>query len=361
VIVPKNPLKEPKVFVIHDLQLDSVGFDRSIPFTATLTNAIPKGEIATQGSFGPWVKGDPGATPVRGRYSFDRADLSTIHGIGGTLDSHGDFSGMLSEIDVRGKTSTPNFQIDVGGSPVPLSTEFHAVVDGTNGDTYLKEVRGRLAETDIYASGAVVSEEGIKGRSVKVDVAIENGRIQDVLKLAVDAPKPVMLGRLALHAALLLPPGKGAVADRLALTGRFALRDTRFTDAGVQQQLAMLSRRAQGKKPDEPVGPIESDMQGRFALHNGMMRFDDLQFDVPGASVDLMGHYGLRNEQVDFVGTLGMEAPVSKAMGGGIKGLLLKPIDPLFRKHGKGAVVPITIKGRRAQPKFALDWGKVFK
>lgn len=361
VIVPKNPLKQPKVFVIHDLQLDSVGFDRSIPFTATLTNAIPKGEIATQGSFGPWVKGDPGATPVRGRYSFDRADLSTIHGIGGTLDSHGDFTGMLSEIDVRGKTSTPNFQIDVGGAPVPLSTEFHAVVDGTNGDTYLKEVRGRLAETDIYATGAVVSEEGIKGRSVKVDVAIENGRIQDVLKLAVDAPKPVMLGHLALHAALLLPPGKDAVADRLALNGRFALRDTRFTDAGVQQQLAMLSRRAQGKKPDEPIGPIESDMQGRFALRNGVMRFDDLQFDVPGASVDLMGHYGLRNEQVDFVGTLGMEAPVSKAMGGGIKSLLLKPIDPLFRKHGKGAVVPITIKGRRAQPKFGLDWGKVFK
>jgi hypothetical protein len=170
-----------------------------------------------------------------------------------------------------------------------------------------------------------------------------------------------MLGHLALHAALLLPPGKVPVADRLALNGRFALRDTRFTDSGVQQQLAMLSRRAQGMKPDEPVGTIESDMQGRFALRDGMMRFDDLRFAVPGASVDLMGHYGLRNEQVDFVGTLGMDAPVSKAMGGGMKGVLLKPIDPLFRKNGKGAVVPITIKGKRAQPKFGLDWGKVFK
>src|SRR5262249_24483502 len=93
VIVPKNPAKQPKVFTIHSLDMDPVGFDRSIPFTATLTNAIPTGEIATQGAFGPWVKGDPGATPLRGRYSFDRADLNTIKGLGGTLTSHGDFTG----------------------------------------------------------------------------------------------------------------------------------------------------------------------------------------------------------------------------------------------------------------------------
>ncbi len=110
VIVPKRAGKEPKIFSIHSLDLESVGFDRSIPFTATLTNAIPKGEIATQGAFGPWVKGDPGATPVRGRYSFDRADLSTITGLGGILTSLGDFSGPLSEIDVRGTTKTPDFK-----------------------------------------------------------------------------------------------------------------------------------------------------------------------------------------------------------------------------------------------------------
>jgi len=64
---------------------------------------------------------------------------------------------------------------------------------------------------------------------------------------------------------------------------------------------------------------------------------------------------------VDFTGTLGMDATVSKAMGGGIKGFLLKPFDPLFRKKGKGALIPITIKGSREQPKFGVKWGKVFK
>jgi hypothetical protein len=62
IIVPRNPAKEPKVWSIHVLELEQVGFNRSMPFTATLTNPIPEGEIATKGSFGPWMKGDPGRT-----------------------------------------------------------------------------------------------------------------------------------------------------------------------------------------------------------------------------------------------------------------------------------------------------------
>ena len=170
-----------------------------------------------------------------------------------------------------------------------------------------------------------------------------------------------MVGTITLSAALQLPPGQTPVADRMSLAGRFALRRTRFTDPGVQRQLANLSRRAQGKKQDEPIAPIVSDMSGHFSLRDGLARFQNLQFDVPGATVDLAGRYGLRSEQVDFTGTLGMDAPISKAAGGGLKGILLKPIDPLFRKQGKGALLPITIKGPREQPKFGLNWGKVFK
>ena len=361
IIVPKNPLKEPKVFAIHNLQLESVGFSRSMPFIATLTNPIPAGEIATRGSFGPWIKRDPGLTPVNGTFTFDRANLDTIKGIGGILSSAGSFTGRLDEIDVKGKTSVPNFSIDVGGTPVPLETEYHAVVDGTNGNTYLKQVNARLNETPIEVSGAIESHPGVKGRSVTLDMAIKDGAMQDVLKLAVKSPKPVMTGRIALRAKLVLPPGKESVSDRLQLAGQFALEQTRFTDAGVQEQLAMLSRRAQGKKPDEPVGKILSEMRGRFTLRDGILRLDPLGFDVPGADVSVSGYYGLRSEQVEFVGTLSMVAPVSQVMGGGIKGFFLKPFDPIFRKNGKGAVIPITIKGPREKPKFGLDWGKVFK
>ena len=343
IVVPKDPRKLPKVFAIHDLRLESVGFDRAMPFVATLTNPLPTGEIATTGSFGPWVKGAPGLTPLSGKYSFDRADLNTIKGIGGILKSLGEFSGHLDEIDVRGTTSTPDFSIDVGGTPLKLETTFHAVVDGTNGNTYLKQVDGKLEGTPIGAAGSIDSQPGVKGRTVKLDVTIKDGRIEDVLKLAVRAPKPVMIGQIALKAALLLPPGDAKVIDRLQLDGGFALERAQFTDPAVQQKLAELSRRAQGKKPDEPVGKIASEMRGRFVLKNGAVRFNPIGFALPGADVELTGVYGIRSQILDLSGTLAMEATVSKAAGGGIRGFFLKAVDPIFRKHGKGAVIPITI------------------
>jgi len=361
VIVPKDPAKEPKVWSIHNLDLESVGFNRSMPFTATLTNPIPKGEIAAKGAFGPWVKGDPGLTPVSGRYSFEHVDLGTINGIGGTLSSTGDFSGILSRIGVHGKTSTPDFRLDVGGAPVPLETTFAAMVDGTNGNTYLEKVDATLRNTPIEASGEIASLPHVKGRTVTIDVKVRNGHLEDLLALAVRAAKPVMTGRIALHAAMTLPPGHAKVVDRLQLTGRFALEQTDFTDANVKLQLATLSRRAQGKKEDEAIGRVTSEMRGQFEMRDGRIRFEPVVFGVPGADVQLVGVYGLRSEQVNFTGTLAMDAPVSEAMGGGIKGFFLKPFDPIFRKNGHGAVVPITVSGPRAQPKFGVQWGRVFK
>jgi hypothetical protein len=360
ILVPRDPRKEPKVWSIHNLDLESVGFDRSMPYVATLTNPIPKGEIATTGSFGPWAKDDPGATPLQGKYSFNKADLNTIKGIGGILTSTGEFTGTLEKIDVKGQTSVPDFSLDIGGAPVPLKTQFHSVVDGTNGNTYLKQVNAMLAETAIDASGAIESRPGIKGRFVDLDVTIRNGRIQDVLRLAVKAQKPVMLGQIAMKARLLVPPGQEKVADRMQISGTFVMEKASFTDPAVQEQMAMFSRRARGMKPDAPVGKIQSEMRGKFVMRDGGLRLDPFGFNLPGADVQIRGAYGLRSEQLDFTGTLAMTATVSQAAGG-IKGFLLKPFDPIFREKGKGAVLPITIKGPRDKPKFGLEWGKVLK
>ena len=361
ILVPRDPRKEPKIWTIHHLDLESVGFNRAMPFQATLTNPIPKGEIETTGTFGPWKKRDPGLTPVGGTYTFKDANLDTIKGIGGILSSTGEFTGQLDQIDVKGTTTTPDFRIDVGGAPTPLDTRFHAIVDGTNGNTYLKSVDAKLDQTPIEAAGAIETRPGIKGRFIDLDVKIPRGRVQDVLRLAVKAKKPVMLGWLALQAKLLLPPGEAPVPERLNLEGRFALEHAHFTDPEVQEQIKMLSRRAQGKKPDEPIGHIDSDMRGRFTLRDGTIRFSPFAFDVTGAAVVISGVYGLRSEHLDFAGTFTMDAPISKAAGGGIKGFFLKPFDPIFRKNGKGAVIPITITGPREKPKFGVNWGKVFK
>jgi hypothetical protein len=45
----------------------------------------------------------------------------------------------------------------------------------------------------------------------------------------------------------------------------------------------------------------------------------------------------------------------------GVKHVLLKPIDPLFRRDGAGAVLPIVISGTRGDPSFTLNIGRVLK
>lgn len=356
VLIPRRADKDPKRFEIHDLKLRSVGFKRAMPFQATLTNPIPKGLVNTKGSFGPWHRSEPGDTPLSGHYTFTNADLDTINGIGGTLASEGDFSGKLGEIEVHGKSSTPDFSIDVGGRPIPLDTQFHTVVDGTDGDTYLKRVDGKFLDTALTASGAITGQHGVKGRTVKLDVHMDQGKIDDVLRLAVKSSSPVMTGGLALDASLLIPPGPAKVADRMQLDGQFTIKEARFTDPAVHAKLVTLSRHSQGKDADDPAGQVLSNMRGQFALKDGVARFKTLTFEVPGAVVHLAGDYGLRSEQLNFAGTLSMQATISEAVGGGgVKETLLKAVDPLFKKGRHGAVIPITIHGKRDHPEFGLD------
>jgi hypothetical protein len=73
---------------------------------------------------------------------------------------------------------------------------------------------------------------------------------------------------------------------------------------------------------------------------------------VPGARLDLSGSFGLRKQSIDFEGTIRMEAKISQTMTG-FKALLLKPIDPFFRKNGE-TVIPIKIGGTRDHPSFGL-------
>ena len=57
-------------------------------------------------------------------------------------------------------------------------------------------------------------------------------------------------------------------------------------------------------------------------------------------------------------GTLYADAKVSQ-MTTGFKSLLLKVVDPLFRRDGR-TVVPLKITGTRADPSFGLDVKRVF-
>jgi hypothetical protein len=353
VIVPKKEGKEPLDFEIHDLVLKSVGAGKPFAFHGNLTNAKPKGEIATNGDFGPWDAEEPGDTPVSGTYKFTDADLGPFPGIAGILSSTGKYDGKLNEIQVAGQTETPDFSLDSVGRPVPLHTEYSATVNGTDGDTYLHPVRATLLHSLIIANGGVVRAPAKKGHNITLDVTSDKARLEDILRLATKADKPFMTGILNLKTKFLLPPGQVKVLDKLKLDGDFSVTDGQWTSADVREKIESFSRHAEGQPANEDAGSSISDFHGRFRLDSGVISFADLTFSVPGATVQLQGSYKLRGEALDFSGDLRLKAKLSQTVTGK-KSFFLKAIDPFFEKKGAGAVIPISITGTRDSPTIGV-------
>jgi hypothetical protein len=354
VIVPKKQGKEPLDFAIHDLVLKSVGADKPFDFHGNLTNAKPQGEIATRGTFGPWDVDEPGDTPVTGSYEFRDADLGPFPGIAGTLSSTGAYHGQLNEIEVAGKTDTPNFSLDPVGHPVPLHTDFSATVNGTDGDTYLHPVRATLGRSLIIAEGSVVRVPEEQGHIIQLDINAPDARIQDILNLAVNSDKPLLTGPAKIKAKLLLPPGKQKVLQKMILDGQVGLEDAQWSSAKIRDKLASLSRHAEGQPENEEAGSSVSDLHGDFRLEKAILRFRTLRFSVPGALVDLTGNYEIREGQLDFTGQLRLQAKLSQTVTGK-KSFFLKAVDPFFSKEGAGTLLPITITGTRDAPTLGVS------
>lgn len=358
-IVPNDPLKLPLEFDLQEVVMHDFGFDRSSPYRARLINPKPRGSIDSTGQFGPWVTDNLRSTPLSGGYTFRDVDLSTIKGIGGTLTSTGKFEGVLERILVRGVTSTPDFRLALAGQPLRLDTRFHAVVDGTRGDTALEEVDATLGESRILAKGLVAGQRGAKGRTISLEVKVAGGRFEDFMTLAVKSAEPPMRGVLGLDAAFELPPGEDDVAERLNLNGTFTLGQGQFTSDTVQDKIDEMSRRGRGQPQNQNLHNVMSTFGGDFRLRDGVLRLPQLQFRVRGAVVDLAGSYRLRQEALNFAGTLTLAASLSQTTTG-FRSLLLKAVDPFFRKSGAGAVLPIKVTGTVDKPSFGLDVGRVF-
>lgn len=351
-ILRRDPGKPPRVFQIHHLSMQDVGSYQPWAFSTTITNPTPPGRVDARGTFGPWNATEPSRTPLQADYTFAEAKLGVFKGIKGVLQSSGQFGGVLERIEVDGRADVPDFALDQVGQPAKLTTTFRSIVDGTSGDTWLKPVEAVLARTVIHASGGVVEREGDEGRTVALDVIIDEGRIEDVLKLALKAAQPPMRGGLKLKTKLLLPPGGEDAMQKLDLDGSFEIATARFTGPGVQQKINEMSRRARGEL-DERAENIVSDMKGRFKMHRGTIHFSNVSFAIPGARVDVAGTYVLRSEALDFKGTVRLAAKLSQ-LTTGAKSVLLRVADPLFRRKN-ATVVPITIGGTAAKPKFGLD------
>jgi hypothetical protein len=361
VINTSRPGKLPLEFEIGSLKMKRTGAGKPLHFDAILINPKPMGIITSNGVFGPWREDSPRDTPVQGTYSFNKADLSTIKGIAGILSSTGQYGGTLDQIVVNGKTDTPDFRLAVSGHSVPLQTEFHAIVDGTSGDTYLQPVRAKILHTSLTAKGYVVRVQQPSGHRhhVELDVAIDKGRIEDLLKLGVRTDPPVMTGELQLNTKLDLVPGEADIAKRIKLVGSFRVLDTHFTNDKIQGKVDALSLRSRGRPElaaDNIPDNVHSELMGNFVLSSGILSFSWLHFEVPGAQVHLAGKYSLDGNEFDFHGKARMQAKLSH-MVMGWKSVLLKPVDPFFSKNGAGTDLPVKITGTRAEPHVGLDFG----
>jgi hypothetical protein len=367
VIETSKPGKLPLIFNIANITLTDVGSKKPLAYDATLTNPRPVGNVRATGHFGPWQADEPRDTAIDGTYWFTHADLSTFKGIAGTLSSTGQFNGTLGQIAVQGKTDTPDFRVDFSDHPVALHTEFRAVVDGITGDTTLQQVDATFLHSVLHASGSVYRvgdpTTGVTGHDTELSVRMDQGRIEDMLTLAVKTTPPILRGAMTMQNKLSLPPGKESVAKKIRLAGSFTIRGATFGNPHIQETVDKMSMRAQGHPRDANdarAQTVESSFTGDFTQAKAVLHLSNLQYTMPGAQVNLEGQYSLDGQQFEFHGLVRTQATASQ-MTTGWKSMLLKAVDPLLKKDGAGLEVPITVSGTKSAPKFGVDVKKLFR
>ena len=359
-IIPREQGKNPKVWDIFELDMKNLRSNEPATFTASLVNPIPVGKIESTGTFGPWRSDEPGETPLAGDYTF-AADLGSIKGLSGDLSAIGKMDGTIEQIKTTGQTRTEKFGLtELDGDPLPLTTAYEALVDGTKGDVELHRVDVHLGRSEFVAKGVVEGTKGVKGKRVAVNVKSQNANLGELLRFVSKAAQPPAYGRLAIDTALDLPQGKEPVLTRVQLEGSVHAERVTFTNDAVQDKIDELSRRGQGKPADAAIDEVASRLSSKFALKDGVFTYQTLTFNVQGADVQLNGTHSLRSKSLNLAGEVKLQATVSQTMTG-FKSWLLKPFDPLFRKNGAGTRLVIRVEGTQDQPKVGLEIGRTLR
>ncbi len=345
-------------FDIHKLRLGSVSEKTAWSYQLAFHNPLPPGEIQAHGKFGPYHSGDAGETSIAGEYNFEKADLGVFEGIAGTLSSMDKFQGRLKEIEAQGAVDVPNFEVTRSKHAVHLTSKYHAFVNGTNGDVRLERVSTTFLKTRVEAKGEISGKAGTHGKTATVDLIVAEGRIQDVLRLFVREPKPPLNGVTDFKVHAVIPPGDERFPRKVRLSGDFGIAGGQFSKPSTQERVGDFSERASGEKPEdqdpEEREGVISKLSGHVELRDSIATFTNFSFVVPGATAQMHGTYGLESRKVDLHGTLKSSAELSK-MTTGVKSVLLKPFDALFKKKRAGAVVPAHLIGTYDDPQPGLD------
>jgi alkylated DNA repair dioxygenase AlkB len=163
-----------------------------------------------------------------------------------------------------------------------------------------------------------------------------------------------MEGATNFHAHVVWPSGNQKFLKRVVLQSDFEIEHAQWTKPERQMSVNMLSKKASGKKKDPETPNVTADLKGKVLLSNEIAKFQDTSFQVPGAEAVMHGTYNLQDTKMDFHGDLKTEASISDDSTG-VKAVLLKPLDPLFKKKHAGAVVPVEMTGTYHDPRFGVS------
>ena len=365
-IASRNPQKHPLRFDVHDATFRAVGAPGPMLYRVRVHNPEPPGEVSAEGELGDWDMQNPAETVISGKYKFENTDLGVYGGIGGTLSSEGKFSGKLGHIGIAGATDVPNFEVSSGRHPVDLTSQFSAYVDAIHGDTYLERVDAHFRRTEVIALGNIAGSHDrdrdgqakgngeAKGKIAHLSLSAVNGRIEDILGLFVSAKRSPMSGVATMHADVEIPPGQRPFLEKLKLRGTFGIGGGEFSNANTQEGVNKLSAGAQGEKDTSDPETVLTDLAGKVSADNGIATFTGLSYGIPGAAARMHGTYGLSDHKIDLHGQMQVRTKISNTETGA-KALLLRLMDPFFKKREKGEILPVRIGGTYEKPSFGLD------
>ena len=201
------------------------------------------------------------------------------------------------------------------------------------------------------------------GKTATVELAAKNGRIQDILLLFARSQRAPMSGIVNFHAKVSVPPARRPFLQKIELQGDFGVEGGSFAKSDTQQGVNHLSEGAidgedhhRTEKDDEDPETVLSNLKGHVLLKNGTARFSNVSFSVPGALAQMQGTYDLLTEKIDLHGTLRTDSEPSDTTHG-VKALMLKVLDPFFKKKRVGYIMPVKITGTYDHPTFGLDLG----
>ena len=344
-----HPGAQTEHFDFPELALSGLAQNKPIRFRTLMLNRKLIGQLRAVGTVGPLTLRRIPETRISGEYHIRGYDLSRHRIVAGTLSADGRFNGTLGHADVGGRTDIPDFSVTRSRHSMGLTAEYKTVVDAIEGNVVIQSAEAHFLRSTLMAHGSI---SGRDSKTLALDVDGRQARVEDLLRLVVKANRPPLDGALSMHAHVVLPTKQEPFLRRVQLQGDFTINGAEFTKRTTEQKLNELSARARGKKKAKVAGGSEAvaaELKSAVKLHSGIATLSDALLAVPGAVASGAGTYNLLNETIDLHGSLTMHATLSKAAGG-IKSVVLIPLDLFFKKHGAGAVVPVRITGTYSHP-----------